>query len=240
MEQHQQNYYLSTMGIQRWMERGKVPVVGQSVAQVPRPASGLPLKETQTPIQTDHGQLDWSQLEQAVAACTACRLHTSRTQTVFGVGNTEADLLIVGEAPGANEDLQGLPFVGRGGQLLDKMLNAIGLDREEVYIANVLKCRPPNNRDPLGSEVATCTPFLERQVALLQPKLILAVGRYAAHYLLDTTQSLSRLRGKQYKFRNTGVPLIVSYHPAYLLRNPTDKRKSYEDLLLVKQVLAGD
>lgn len=177
----------------------------------------------------------WESLRTAVAKCTACPLHQGRTQTVFGVGNAKAELMIIGEAPGFYEDKQGEPFVGRAGQLLNEMLRAIGLDRGAVYIANVLKCRPPNNRDPLPEEVAQCTPFLEKQIAFIQPKLLLALGRISAQYLLKSTSSLGQLRGKLLTFNNT--PLIVTYHPAYLLRNPVDKGKAFQDLQLVYRTL---
>lgn len=177
----------------------------------------------------------WSLLAKQVAGCQACQLCESRTQTVFGVGDQQADLLIVGEAPGFHEDQQGEPFVGRAGQLLNAMLHAIGLSRQQVYIANVLKCRPPENRDPRPEEVQQCTPYLEQQVALLQPKVMLAVGRIAAHFLLGSNEALSRLRQRQHQFADT--PLIVSYHPAYLLRRPSDKGKAWQDLQTVKSLL---
>jgi len=183
----------------------------------------------------DPSASEWKKLSSQVKNCVACELCHSRTQTVFGVGNPQADLLIVGEAPGFYEDQQGEPFVGKAGQLLNLMLKAIGLEREQIYIANVLKCRPPQNRDPLPSEVAECTKHLEAQINLLQPKIILAVGRYAAHYLLKTEASLASLRGKQHHFNQ--IPLIVSYHPAYLLRSPSDKAKAFADLQNVKKAL---
>jgi len=173
-----------------------------------------------------------------VAACTRCTLCNTRTQTVFGVGNQTADWLIVGEAPGAEEDRQGEPFVGRAGQLLNSMLRAIGLAREQVYIANVLKCRPPGNRDPSASEVAECLPYLERQIALLHPKIMLAVGRIAAQNLLRTDVTLGRLRQQVHRFGLSQVPLVVTYHPAYLLRTPADKRKAWEDLKFAREVCA--
>src|SRR5579883_1244483 len=178
---------------------------------------------------------DWEMLRQAVAQCTACSLHQTRTQTVFGVGNREASLMLIGEAPGFHEDQQGEPFVGRAGQLLTAMLNTIGFARESVYIANILKCRPPENRDPMPEEVAQCTGFLEKQIALVQPKLLLAVGRIAAHFLLNSQSSLHQLRGKIHEYRNT--PLIITYHPAYLLRNPADKGKAFQDLQLTYRTL---
>jgi DNA polymerase len=185
---------------------------------------------------------DWGTLRERVAACTACELCKSRTQTVFGVGNTRADWLIIGEAPGAEEDRQGEPFVGRAGQLLNAMLLAIGLPRESVFIANILKCRPPGNRDPKPEEVARCLPFLRNQIALLEPKIMLAVGRIAAQNLLATDAPLARLRGKLHHFGEAHTPLVITYHPAYLLRTPSDKRKAWEDLKFARatfQRLAG-
>ena len=154
------------------------------------------------------------------------------------MGNPQADWLVVGEAPGADEDRQGEPFVGRAGQLLNSMLRAIGLPREQVYIANVLKCRPPHNRDPLVTETSECLPYLERQIALLRPKILLVVGRIAAQSLLRTDVSLGRLRQQVHMFGATRVPLVVTYHPAYLLRTPADKRKTWEDLKFAREVLA--
>jgi len=171
---------------------------------------------------------DWQTLQQQVAACQQCSLCETRTQTVFGVGNRHADWMLIGEAPGQNEDLQGEPFVGKAGQLLTEMLRAIGLGREEVYIANMLKCRPPNNRDPLPAEVQACHAFLQQQIILLQPKLILAVGRIAAQNLLNSKQTLSSLRGIRHQLHN--IPLIVIPHPAYLLRSLLEKAKAWEDL----------
>jgi DNA polymerase len=158
---------------------------------------------------------------------------------VFGVGSLHADWLVVGEAPGAEEDRAGEPFVGRAGQLLNAMLRAIGLAREQVYIANVLKCRPPHNRDPQAVETAECLPYLERQIALLKPKIMLGVGRIAAQNLLQTDVSLARLRQKVHRFGASGVPLVVTYHPAYLLRTPADKRKAWEDLKFAREVWSG-
>jgi len=182
--------------------------------------------------------LDWDGLEAAIRACTRCPLHQSRTQGVPGVGDRQADWLVVGEAPGAEEDRQGEPFVGQAGKLLDAMLAAIGQARgRNVYIANVLKSRPPGNRDPKPEEVAACLPYLERQIDLIQPKIILALGRFAAQSLLLTDTSITRLRGRVHEYR--GVPLVVTYHPAYLLRNPADKAKVWEDLVLARRTLAG-
>ena len=174
--------------------------------------------------------VDWESLQSRVAACTACMLHRSRTQTVFGVGDRNADWMVIGEAPGEQEDLRGEPFVGPAGLLLNEMLRAIGLAREKVYIANILKCRPPRNRDPQADEVAACENFLKQQVALLKPRLILAVGRIAAQNLLKTTTPIGKLRGQVHRYE--GIPLVVTYHPAYLLRSPSEKRRAWEDLRL--------
>lgn len=173
-----------------------------------------------------------------VAECTRCALHSTRTQTVFGVGATEAPLLVIGEGPGAEEDRRGEPFVGRAGQLLDAMLASIGHDRSRnTYIANVVKCRPPNNRDPAPAEVEACRPFLDTQIELLKPRLILAVGRVAAQRLLNSDEPLSRLRGRAHQYGPSAVPVWVSYHPAYLLRSPREKAKAWEDLKRVHALL---
>lgn len=177
-------------------------------------------------------------LQTTVSQCVACPLHQGRTQTVFGVGNEQAELMVIGEAPGFYEDQRGEPFVGPAGQLLTAMLKAIKFERSDVYIANILKCRPPNNRDPLPEEVSQCTPFLLEQINFIKPKVILAVGRIASHYLLNTKASLDSLRGKLYEYGERKTPLIVTYHPAYLLRNPADKRKAWVDLQFVQKTLA--
>ncbi|HYD57152.1 MAG TPA: uracil-DNA glycosylase, partial [Burkholderiales bacterium] len=180
----------------------------------------------------------WVEIKQAVSGCTQCPLHQSRTQTVFGVGDENADWLLVGEAPGAEEDRLGDPFVGQAGKLLDNMLAAIGLNRREnVYIANVLKCRPPGNRNPEPDEVAKCSPFLLKQIGLIKPKLIVAMGRFAAQTLLETDASISSLRGRLHQY--AGVPTIVTYHPAYLLRNLPDKAKAWEDLVFARKTMQG-
>jgi DNA polymerase len=186
---------------------------------------------------SDVSTLDWDALRERVAGCTACALHASRTQTVFGVGNARAGLLIIGEAPGQEEDRRGEPFVGRAGQLLDAMLQAIGLDRQTVYIANVLKCRPPNNRTPSLEEAAACDGFLRRQIALIGPKLILSVGAVSARNLLGTEVAVGKLRGIVHRYGATGIPVLVTYHPAYLLRQPAEKAKAWEDLQLAAKLL---
>lgn len=182
-------------------------------------------------------EVTWSSLEQQVKTCTKCALCQGRTHAVFGVGSHQAKLMLVGEAPGMNEDLQGEPFVGRAGKLLNEMLKAIGLKREEVFICNVIKCRPPNNRDPKAEEVATCSPYLEQQVNLLKPELILALGRISAQYLLGVDTPLGKLRGQRWSFGKQATPLYATYHPAYLLRSPKEKAKAYRDLLILRQVL---
>jgi len=183
--------------------------------------------------------LDWDALEAAVRDCRLCGLCETRTQTVFGTGERKARLMVIGEAPGAEEDRRGEPFVGRAGQLLNSMLAAAGFERSQVYIANVLKCRPPDNRDPGAVEAAQCLPYLRRQIELVGPAAILCVGRIAAQRLLGREESLARMRGQVHEFG--GVPVVVTYHPAYLLRSPTEKRKAWIDLKLVLGVLArGD
>ena len=180
----------------------------------------------------------WIELKQAVPSCTACALHKTRTQTVFGVGDENADWLLIGEAPGAEEDRLGDPFVGQAGKLLDNMLAALGLSRREnVYIANVLKCRPPGNRNPEPDEVAKCTPFLLAQIGLVRPKIILAMGRFAAQTLLGTDATIASLRGRVHRY--AGVPLIVTYHPAYLLRNLPDKSKAWADLVFARETISS-
>jgi DNA polymerase len=183
-------------------------------------------------------ELDWPALETAVKTCTQCGLHRTRTQTVFGVGDKQAQWMVIGEAPGADEDAQGEPFVGRAGQLLNSMLKAIGLQREQVFIANVMKCRPPQNRDPTPAEAACCKPYLHRQIELVNPKLILCVGRIAAQNLLNTDTPIGKLRGQVHRLGAAQRPVVVTYHPAYLLRSPGEKRRAWEDLLLAMATMA--
>jgi uracil-DNA glycosylase len=239
--------YFSAMGLETWELRSRpgipvaVPVVTPPMPALPVDAAHAALAPHAAVAPTNaprEAGYDWAQLRERVAACTRCGLAATRTQTVFGVGNLQAEWLVVGEAPGAEEDRAGEPFVGRAGQLLNSMLRAIGLAREDVYIANVLKCRPPHNRDPLAIETVECLPFLEQQIALLKPKIMLSVGRIAAQKLLRTDVSLGRLRQKVHTFGASRVPLVVTYHPAYLLRTPTDKRKAWEDLKFAREVFA--
>lgn len=224
--------YLQAMGIDAWRLRA-VAVPPAAVAPV-----GAQARTNESPVGAlTASTVQWEALRAQVAACARCSLHCSRTQTVFGVGNPVAEWLVVGEAPGAEEDKRGEPFVGRAGQLLDNMLAAIGLDRaRNVYIANILKCRPPNNRDPQPDEVLNCEPFLQQQIAHIRPRLILAVGRIAAQNLLKTDTPLTRLRGRVHRYGPQQTPLIVTYHPAYLLRSPGDKRKAWDDLQLATRV----
>jgi DNA polymerase len=208
--------YLAALGIDTWLPRQAMPNPAP-LAEAALPEEGL--------------SPDWQPLQTEVAACIKCDLHKTRTRTVFGVGNPQADWLVIGEAPGVEEDRKGEPFVGAAGQLLDAMLQAIGLARgKNVFIANMLKCRPPGNRDPKPEEVLSCMPYLMRQIAAIKPKLILAVGRIAAQNLLATEVPLGRLRGRVHHFGPAATPLVVTYHPAYLLRTPSEKRKAWEDL----------
>ncbi len=208
--------YLEALGIESWVPR---------VAPVP--------------ATTPANDAVWDQLAQRVRTCTACELHRTRTQTVFGVGNRQAEILVIGEAPGADEDAQGEPFVGRAGQLLNSILRGMGWPRETVYIANVLKCRPPGNRDPSPVEAQCCRPFLQQQIDLIRPKVILAVGRIAAQNLLATDTPIGKLRGRWHRFGPQGIPLLVTYHPAYLLRSPSEKRKVWVDLKTLRAALRG-
>lgn len=231
MQPKRRQQYLEAIGIDLWVPRAAAePAAAAAAAPPPAPAPAV-----SPPVIAADAAARWEALRAEVLRCTKCPLHLTRTQGVFGVGPKRCDWLVIGEAPGAEEDRRGEPFVGAAGQLLDAMLRAIGLDRAaNVYIANVLKSRPPGNRDPKPEEVAACLPYLERQVELLQPKLMLAVGRIAAQNLLRTDAPLGRLRGQVHRFGAT--PLVVTYHPAYLLRTPADKRKAWEDLKFARTV----
>ncbi|KVV46307.1 DNA polymerase [Burkholderia territorii] len=210
------------------------PVTEDDFAWFDAAPSGDPLPTAEPrPAAEPVAMLDWDALAARVAGCTSCRLCEKRTNTVFGVGDREADWMLIGEAPGENEDKQGEPFVGQAGKLLDNMLQSLALKRgENVYIANVIKCRPPGNRNPEPDEVARCEPYLQRQVALVKPKLIVALGRFAAQTLLKTDASIASLRGRVHAYE--GVPVIVTYHPAYLLRSLQDKSKAWADLCLAR------
>jgi DNA polymerase len=209
------------------------PPVAAGAPSEPGPALALSAAESR---EAKILAMDWIELKKAVPACTACGLDKTRTQTVLGVGDEQAEWLLVGEAPGSEEDRLGEPFVGQAGKLLDNMLAAIDLKRgRNVYIANVLKCRPPGNRNPEPGEVAKCTPYLLRQIALIRPKLIVAMGRFAAQTLLNSDATIASLRGRVHRY--AGVPLVVTYHPAYLLRNLPDKSKAWADLVFARRTM---
>ncbi len=205
------------MGIDVWLPRDEADT---DIPEAVAPASGM----------------DWDELRDCVTNCTRCGLAQSRTNTVFGVGHPNADWMIIGEAPGAEEDRRGEPFVGRAGKMLDEMLRAIGQSRDTVFICNILKCRPPNNRDPKPDEAASCRQYLQRQIELVQPKIILAVGKIAAQNLLACDETVGRMRGRRHEL--DGIPLVVTYHPAYLLRSPSQKSKSWSDLCLATRLAA--
>ena len=218
-----QQQYLHLMGIDLWHDRSAAEVnVSDSEAAV----SLNSIDEAES----------WLELRKQVTACRQCALHQNRKQTVFGVGDTSADWMVIGEAPGAEEDRKGEPFVGRAGKLLNAMLLAIGLQRDQVFIANILKCRPPENRDPRAEEVASCQSYLDRQINLIQPRIILAVGKIAAQNLLKVDTSIGRMRGQVYEYPGSNIPVVVTYHPAYLLRSPKEKRKSWQDLQMAMQI----
>ena len=223
-----QHRMLQAMGLHLWSPPVAEVATAQAEGEEERPATAV----------RDVAMLDWTALREAVAGCRACGLCQTRRQTVFGVGAPHAQWMVIGEAPGEQEDRQGEPFVGPAGRLLDSMLASLGLSRDPdtadparcVYIANTLKCRPPGNRNPTADEMAQCEPFLVRQIELLQPRIILAMGRFAVQALLRTDEAVGRLRGRVHRYQ--GVPLIVTYHPAYLLRNLTDKARAWQDLCL--------
>ena len=223
--------YLSLLGIPVWQPRkeniGLRSEITSSSIEADLPAESVRMSASP----------EWSTLEQTVSGCTNCVLHQTRIQTVFGRGNRRAAWMFVGEAPGAEEDRQGQPFVGSAGQLLSEMLYALHLDRDEVYIANILKCRPPNNRNPLPEEVQQCEPYLQRQLDMIRPKIIVALGRVAAQNLLKTDERIGSMRGRRYHYGTLEIPVVVTYHPAYLLRNPVEKRKTWQDLCLAKKII---
>jgi len=228
MDRRRQLAYLSAMGIDVWVPReGRHPITREKADTASSGDGG-----EAPPV----ARMGWDELAERVAGCTDCALHEGRTQAVFGVGSRDADWLFIGEGPGAQEDRQGEPFVGRAGQLLNSMLWAMGLRREDVYIANIVKCRPPGNRDPRPEEAAACRPYLERQIELLEPAIIVALGRVAAQDLLETDAPLGSLRGRELTYKETGIPVVVTYHPAYLLRNQAGKPKAWGDLRLAQRL----
>lgn len=243
----ERNPYLEAMAIPQWRRRDRaasavLPARAEvvPVAEADDPGEGAPRQSPAASADSPEvAGLDWQQLQAVVAQCTACALHATRQHTVFGVGDPHARLMVIGEAPGSDEDRQGEPFVGRAGKLLDAMLLAIGFQRQQVFIANILKCRPPDNRDPRPEEVLQCQPYLRRQIELVRPAVILAVGRIAAQNLLDCSSPMKAMRGKTYSYADTGIPVVVTYHPAYLLRSPQEKRKAWQDLQLARQIYTG-
>ncbi|CAB1276661.1 uracil-DNA glycosylase [Candidatus Nitrosacidococcus tergens] len=208
-------HYLNAMGITLWQRREFLSTLKSERREIEK---------------TSPSKIGWEELALKVSNCTACPLHKTRIQTVFGTGDKKAKWLIIGEAPGADEDKQGEPFVGRAGQLLNEMFKALGLQRSQIYITNILKCRPPNNRDPAPEEVVQCKSYLESQITLLNPLLILALGRVAAQNLLNTSETLGKLRNQVHRYPNIDIPLIITYHPAYLLRSPLKKADAWQDL----------
>ncbi|MES9861063.1 MAG: uracil-DNA glycosylase [Candidatus Thiodiazotropha sp. LLP2] len=247
MDEQSRQHYLKMMGVTQWRVRqpaepedfGEEIVELSSPHQVASSETPIPAAEAASSptaaVETD--TLDWSALISQVKQCHQCGLRSGCKQTVFGVGNEQADMLVIGEAPGADEDRQGEPFVGPAGQLLNAMLLAMGFRREMVFIANIVKCRPPDNRDPSPEEALACQSYLLRQIELIRPRLILSVGRVSAHNLLKTDIAVGKLRGRVHAFGERNIPLVVTYHPAYLLRSPEQKRKSWQDLQLALSVL---
>lgn len=248
MSEQERVAYLQALGIDVWVDNTAADIndeKGSSLPEAELPPATLmqtavsqstePAIATDTPLQRQSLPEELGQLAKHVAGCQLCSLHKTRTQTVFGVGHQKADWLIIGEAPGADEDQQGQPFVGRAGQLLTQMLRAIGLAREEVFIANILKCRPPNNRDPKVEEITACHDYLVQQIKLIEPKIILVVGRIAAQSMLGNKLAIGKLRGQLHHYGEHQIPLVVTYHPAYLLRSPGEKRKVWEDLKFARR-----
>ena len=269
MDSARRKQYLDALGIEPWQQRTQAPAQPPEVTapvgnpgnavetapvfsqspnmppkfKTPLPAAALEPPPARSPEPAFEVPTTWEGLRPAVAGCMRCKLCKTRTNTVFGVGLETASLMVVGEGPGADEDQQGEPFVGRAGKLLDEMLKAIGRSRKEqapvksVFIANVVKCRPPGNRDPEADEVEACRPYLDQQIRLVKPKLIVALGRIAAQRLLGTDAPLSKLRGPVHEYGPDKTPLLITYHPAYLLRSPSEKAKSWTDLKRVHQLL---
>ena len=214
---HNRSQHLREIGIVRWQRRSS----------------------STSPVRADGDAIELEALSDKVRQCQACGLHKQRQNTVFGHGSIDADWLFVGEAPGSEEDKQGLPFVGRAGQLLNSILFSIGLTRDEVYITNVLKCRPPGNRDPMGEEVIQCEPYLHDQIDRIKPEIIIAMGRFAAQALLKSTVSIAELRGQRHEYSKLKIPLVVTYHPAYLLRSLLEKQKVWKDLQFAQALFDG-
>jgi DNA polymerase len=226
-------HYLHAMGIQVWKRRSP-PIVPAATPQVNQPTAHNPPASPSMPSTTTlftEAPPDWSTLQHQVAICQACALHQTRTQTVFGIGCQSADWLFIGEAPGEEEDKQGIPFVGPAGKLFDHMLDAMQLEKNTIYLTNVLKCHPPRNRNPKVKEITSCSLFLQHQIQLIQPKLIVALGAVAARHLLAVKNNVGELRGQYFRYMN--IPLIATYHPAFLLRRPLEKRQAWQDLQFI-------
>ena len=246
MNEEKRLYYLDQMGVQAWTPQSSVELVADErneaeqidlvtdKAGVNKVSKKISKKDTVPDISL----CNLDELKLVISSCTQCELYRSRTQTVFGKGHPAAEWLIIGEAPGADEDKVGEPFVGKAGQLLTSMLRAMGLAREEVFIANVLKCRSPNNRDPQSNEINSCSSFLRKQIELIQPKIILVVGKIAAQSILTLELPIGKMRGQKYLYQDTGIPVVATYHPAYLLRSPQQKRNAWEDLKFALEVHA--
>ena len=241
--------YLQAMGIEQWVRRESPPLPVDALddkpvveevehTEIEEATPEIELTPTQSRESHNVDDLDWNDLETKVQECKVCDLHVTRTNAVFGAGDQNADWMLVGEAPGADEDKQGEPFVGPAGQLLTAMLQAMGLQRKQVYITNILKCHLPENRDPHDDELQCCQPYLRRQIELVQPKIILAIGRVAAQNLLECNDTMKDMHGQRFEYANTGIPIVATYHPAYLLRKPSEKRKSWQDLQFAMHLLA--
>jgi DNA polymerase len=245
LDQSRRHRYLQAMQVEAWLPRGQQSGNDRETA----PAGALTESMLAPPVATrtrpggEVARMTLAELAATVAGCRLCPLAEGRTQTVFGVGDAQARCMIIGEAPGAEEDRRGEPFVGRAGQLLNAMLRAMGLARDAVYIANIVKCRPPKNRDPKPEEMVACGSYLRRQIALVKPQVILAIGRVAAQHLVGSTIPIGRMRGQRYFYENADdgahIPMVVTYHPAYLLRSPLEKRKSWQDLRRARRLLGA-
>ena len=248
---HPSRAHLDAIGIPAWVRR-RAPraaspagvahepaATGTAPSPAPQPADASP-ETAGSRIAPAPAAAALEAIDAQVRACRKCELHRTRTNTVFGVGPPGADCMFIGEAPGAEEDARGEPFVGRAGRLLDAMLAAIGLGRGDVYIANIVKCRPPRNRDPQAGEIAACSGYLRRQIEAVSPRLLVAAGRVAAQSLLSTTQSIGRLRGRTFRYGEDRLPVVVMYHPAYFLRSPLEKRKAWDDLVRLRSMLSEE
>ena len=238
---HSSRAHLDAIGIPVWVRRSVLRAARQ---EQPSPATAAPAAPAETtstaatPGAAPSASAVLDAIDAQVRACRRCALHQARTHTVFGVGRPDADCMFIGEAPGAEEDARGEPFVGRAGKLLDAMLAAIGLQRDDVYIANIVKCRPPRNRDPHTDEIVACSGYLRRQIEAVSPRLLVATGRVAAQSLLSTTKPIGQLRGRTYRYGEDRLPVVVMYHPAYFLRSPLEKRKGWADLVRLRAMLA--